>query len=44
MQTDRSDMEVEKSIIMHSHAFERPCKRQVVADTKLRNASPMYFA
>ena len=44
MQTDRNDMEVEKSVRMHSHAFERPCKRQVVADTKSLNASPMYFA
>ena len=38
MQTDRNDMKVEKSISMHSLAFERPCKRQIVAD-KLCNAS-----
>ena len=32
-------MKVEKSVSMHSHAFERPCKRQIVTDPKSRNAS-----
>ena len=41
MQTDKNDMKVEKSVSMHSHAFERPCKRQIVTDTKSRNASHM---
>ena len=27
MQTDKIDMKVEKSVSMHSHAFERQCKR-----------------
>ena len=39
MQTDKNHMKVEKSISMHSHAFERLCKRQIVTDTKSRNAS-----
>ena len=39
MQTDKNDMKVEKSVSMHSHAFEWPCKRQIVTDPKLRNAS-----
>ena len=39
MQTDKNDMKVEKSVSMHSHAFERPCKRQIVTDPKSRNAS-----
>ena len=39
MQTDKNDMKVEKSVSMHWHAFERPCKRQIVTDTKSRNAS-----
>ena len=38
MQTDKNDMKIEKSVSMHSHAFERPCKRQIVTDTKSRNA------
>ena len=42
MQTDKKDMKVQKSVSMHSHAFERPCKRQLVTDTKLRNASHMF--
>ena len=40
MQTDKNDMKVEKNISMHSHAFERPCKRQIVT-TKSRYASHM---
>ena len=39
MQTDKNDMKVEKSVSMHSHAFERPCKRQIVTDPKSCNAS-----
>ena len=39
MQTDKNDMKVEKSVSMHLHAFERPCKRQTVTDTKSRKAS-----
>ena len=41
MQTDENDMKVEKSVSMHSHAFERPCKRQIVTDPKSRNASQL---
>ena len=43
MQTDINDMKVEKSVGMHSHAFERPCKHQIVTDTKSRNASQMFL-
>ena len=43
MQTDMNEMKVEKSVGMHSHAFERPCKHQKVTDTKSRNASQMFF-
>ena len=39
MQTDKNDMKVEKSVSMLSHAFDWPCKRQIVTDPKLRNAS-----
>ena len=39
MQTDKNDMNVEKSVSMHSHAFEQPCKRQIVTDIKSRNTS-----
>ena len=39
MQTDKNDMKVEQSVSMHSHALERPCKRQIVTDPKSRNAS-----
>ena len=42
MQTDKNDMKVEKNVSMHSHAFERLCKRQIVTDTKSCNASHMY--
>ena len=38
MQMDENDMKVEKSVSMHSHAFERPCKRQIVTDPKSRSA------
>ena len=38
MQMDRNDMKVEKRISMHLHAFERPCKPQIVTDNKSRNA------
>ena len=38
MQTDRNDMKVEKNVSMHSHTLERPCKRQIVTDTKSRIA------
>ena len=38
MQTGRNDRKVEKSISMHLHAFERSYKRQVMTDTKSRNA------
>ena len=31
-------MKVEKSASKHLHAFERPYKRQIVSDTKPRNA------
>ena len=37
MQTDKKDMKVEKSVSMHSHALERPCKCKIVTDTKLHN-------
>ena len=39
MQTDKNDMNVEKSVSMHSHAFEQSCKRQIVTDIKSRNTS-----
>ena len=39
MQTDKKEIKVEKSVSMHLHAFEQPCKRQIVPDTKSRNAS-----
>ena len=39
MQTDKNDMKVEKTVGMHLHAFQRPCKRQIVTDPKSRNAS-----
>ena len=39
MQSDKNDMKVKKSVSMHSHAFERPCKRHIVTDSKSRNAS-----
>ena len=39
MQTDRNDMKVEKSVGTHWHAFEPPCKRLIVTDTKSCNAS-----
>ena len=35
----RDDTDVEKSVSMHLHTLERPYKRQIVTDTKLRNAS-----
>ena len=34
MQTDKNDMKVEKSVSMHLHAFEWPCKYQIVTNTK----------
>ena len=39
MQTDKNDMTVEQSVSMHSYLLEWPCKRQIVADPKLHNAS-----
>ena len=39
MQMDRNDMKVKKSVSMHSHTLELPHKRQIVSDTKSRNAS-----
>ena len=39
MQTDKNDTEVEQSFSKHSHALERPCKRQIVTDPQSRNAS-----
>ena len=43
MQTDKNDVKVEKSVSMHSHAFERPWKRQIVTFTKSRNASHVSY-
>ena len=37
MQMDKNDMKVEKSVRMHLHAFEQPCKRQTVTDAKSHN-------
>ena len=34
MQTGRNDRKVEKSVSMHSHAFGRSYKSQIVTDTK----------
>ena len=39
MQTDKSDMKIEQSVSIYSHALERPCKHQIVTDPKLRSAS-----
>ena len=36
-------MKVEKNVSMHSHTFKLPCKRQIVTDTKSRNASHLPF-
>ena len=36
-------MKVEKSVSMHWHAFERPCKRQILTDTKSRNTSHIFY-
>ena len=44
MQTDKNDMKVEKSVSLHSHTFERSCKRQIVTDPKSRNASHIQFS
>ena len=41
MQMDKNDMKVEKSVSMYLHAFERPCKHQIVTDPKSCNASHM---
>ena len=38
MQMDVNDMKVEKSVSIHSHTLELPGKRQIVTDTKSRNA------
>ena len=35
-------MKVEKSVSMHLHAIERPCKQQAVIDIKSHNASHLY--
>ena len=43
MQPERNDMKAEKRVSMHSHAFERQCYRQIVTDTKLSNASHLFF-
>ena len=43
MQADKNDMKVEKSVSMHSHGFEQPCKCQIVTDPKSRNASQINF-
>ena len=42
MQTDKNDMKVEKKN-MHLHASERPCKCQIVTDTRSRNTSHIYI-
>lgn len=42
MQMDRSNMKVE-SVCMHSHAFEWPCKCQVVTDTKSHYTSHIFL-
>ena len=39
MQMDKNDMKIKKSVSMHWRAFKQPCKRQIVTDTKLHNAS-----
>ena len=39
----KNDMKVEKSVGMHSHAFERPCKCQIVTDPKSHNASHIWL-
>ena len=41
MKTNKNDMKVEQSVSVHSHALEGPCKRQIVTDPKLCNASHM---
>ena len=42
MQTNKNDIKVEKSVSIHSNSFERPCKRQIVTDTKSRNVSHLF--
>ena len=42
MQTDKNDMK-KKSVSMHSHAFKRPRKHQIVIDPKSRNASHIFL-
>ena len=44
MQMDRNEMKVDKSVSMHSHTLELPCKRQIVTDTKSSNASHIWKA
>ena len=39
MQTNKNNMNVQRSVSMHLHAFERPCKSQIVTDPKLGNES-----
>ena len=43
MQTDKNEMKIEKSVSMHSHAFKRPCKHQIVIDPKSHNASHIFL-
>ena len=43
MQTDKNDVKVEKSVGMPSHAFERPCKCQILTDPKSCNTSQISF-
>ena len=35
MQTDKNNMKAEQSVSIHSHALERPWKRQIVTDPKI---------
>ena len=37
MQTDKNDMKVEKRVRMYLHACKRPCKCQIVTNTKISN-------
>ena len=42
MQTNENDIKVEKGVGMHSNSFERPCKHQIVTDTKSRNPPHLF--
>ena len=40
---DKNNMKVEKSVSMYLHAFQQPCKHQIVTDPKSCNASHVNY-